>query len=294
MKAVARALGIARSNLVARLPSAKAARAGDAEIAGPVRPDNTNSASPSTTSLADATLLSRVQRLVGERPSYGYRRVTAMLNRQASQEQPRVNHKRVYRVMRRERLLLERSTGRPRRVHDGVIVTLKSNLRWCSDTFELWCWNGERVRVGFSLDCCDREVMGYVATRGFVTGQMIRDLMVHSVTARFGPQARGVPHPVEWLSDNGSVYTANETVEFAESLGFLVCTTPPYSPESNGMAESFVKGFKRDYVYLDDRYTADEVLSKLPAWIADYNQVRPHKGLNMLSPTEYRTLNQTA
>ena len=294
MKAVARALGIARSNLVARLPSAKAARAGDAELPAPVPPENANSASPSTTSLADATLLSRVQRLVGERPSYGYRRVTAMLNRQASREHPRVNHKRVYRVMRRERLLLERSTGRPRRVHDGVIVTLKSNLRWCSDTFEIWCWNGERVRVGFSLDCCDREVMGYVATRGFVTGQMIRDLMVQSVTARFGSQARGVAQPVEWLSDNGSVYTAKETVDFAESLGFIVCTTPPYSPESNGMAESFVKGFKRDYVYLDDRRTADEVLRKLPVWIADYNQVRPHKGLNMLSPTEYRTLNQAA
>jgi putative transposase len=74
----------------------------------------------------------------------------------------------------------------------------------------------------------------------------------------------------------------------------LVCTTPPYSPEPNGMAEAFVKGFKRDYVYLDDRQTADEVLRKLPAWIADYNQVRPHKGMKMMSPTEYRTLNQAA
>ena len=290
MKAVARALRVARSNLAARLAavagsagpeSPEASRAGDADP----------STSPSTTSLAESMLVSRVQRLVGERPSYGYRRVTAMLNRQA---QPRVNHKRVYRVMRQHKLLLERSTGRPHRVHDGVIVTLKSDLRWCSDTFELWCWNGERVRVAFSLDCCDREVIGHVATRGFVTGEMIRDLMVQSVTARFGPQARVVPHPVEWLSDNGSVYTANDTVDFAESLGFLVCTTPPYSPESNGMAESFVKGFKRDYVYLDDRHTAAEVLRKLPGWIADYNQVRPHKGLNMMSPTEYRTLNQAA
>jgi transposase InsO family protein len=276
---------VARSNLIERLstvPSVpQAARAGDAEP----------SASPSTTSLADSMLISRVQRLVGERPSYGYRRVTAMLNREA---QRRVNHKRVYRVMRYEKLLLERSTGRPKRVHDGVIVTVNSDLRWCSDGFELLCWNGERVRIAFSLDCCDREVIGYVATRGFITGEMIRDLMAQSVTARFGANARTVPHPIEWLSDNGSVYTANDTVDFAESLGFLVCTTPPYSPESNGMAESFVKGFKRDYVYLDDRHTALEVLGKLPGWIADYNHVRPHKGLNMMSPVEYRTLNQAA
>ena len=290
MKAVARALGVARSNLAVRLAAA-AAWSGPQVPTAPRAGDGVPSPSPSTGSLADATLISRVQRLVGERPSYGYRRVTAMLNRQP---QPRVNHKRVYRVMREQKLLLERSTGRPHRVHDGVIVTLKSDLRWCSDTFEIWCWNGERVRVAFSLDCCDREVIGHVATRGFVTGEMIRDLMVQSVAARFGAEARAVSHPVEWLSDNGSVYTANDTVDFAESLGFLVCTTPPYSPESNGMAESFVKGFKRDYVYLDDRHTAGEVLRKLPDWIADYNQVRPHKGLNMMSPTEYRTLNQAA
>jgi hypothetical protein len=41
-----------------------------------------------------------------------------------------------------------------------VIITLKSNLRWCSDSFEIRCWNGERVHVAFSLDTCDREVIG--------------------------------------------------------------------------------------------------------------------------------------
>lgn len=215
-----------------------------------------------------------------------------MLNRE--QQQARVNHKRVYRVMRQHKLLLERSTGRPLRVHDGEVITLKSDLRWCSDAFEIKCWNGERVRVAFSLDCCDREAISYVATPGFISGEMIRDLMVQSVEARFGAEARQVPHPVEWLTDNGSVYTSDDTVDFAVNLGFLVCTTPPYSPESNGMAESFVKGFKRDYVYLDDRHTAAEVIAKLPAWFADYNQIRPHKGLKMKSPSEYRSLNQAA
>ena len=42
---------------------------------------------------------------------------------------------------------------------DGVIITLKSKLRWCSDSFEIRCWNGERIQVAFSLDCCDREAM---------------------------------------------------------------------------------------------------------------------------------------
>ncbi|AYO69633.1 TPA: DDE-type integrase/transposase/recombinase [Klebsiella pneumoniae] len=42
------------------------------------------------------------------------------------------------------------------------------------------------------------------------------------------------------MTDNGSCYIADATRTFAVSLGFIVCTTPVRSPESNGMAESFV------------------------------------------------------
>jgi hypothetical protein len=48
--------------------------------------------------------------------------------------------------------------------------------------------------------------------------------------------------------------------------GFIVCTTPSYSPESNGMAEAFVKTFKRDYVYLHRRESASSVMAQLPTW----------------------------
>ena len=53
-----------------------------------------------------------------------------------------------------------------------------------------------------------------------------------------------MPHPLEWLTDNGCCYTAKETRAFASSLGFVVCTTPVRSPQSNGMAEAFVKTLK--------------------------------------------------
>ena len=82
------------------------------------------------------------------------------------------------------------------------------------------------------------------------------DSRPHGREHRFGAGVMRVPHPGEWLSDNGPPYTANETRAFGASLGFLVCPTPAYSPESNGMAESFVKTFKRDYVYLHKIETA--------------------------------------
>ena len=67
------------------------------------------------------------------------------------------------------------------------------------------------------------------------------DMMVQAVDHRFGPEARKLKSAIEFLSDNGSIYTSDETRAFGAEIGFIVCTTPPYSPESNGMAESFVK-----------------------------------------------------
>ena len=85
----------------------------------------------------DERYLGRIRTITDGRPTYGYRRVTAVLNRIVEVEgAPRVNG-----------LLLPKHTGKPVRTHDGTVVTLKSNLRWCSDGMEIPCWNGERIRV---------------------------------------------------------------------------------------------------------------------------------------------------
>ena len=129
--------------------------------------------------------------------------------------------------------------------------------------------------------------MSYIATTAGVSGEMIRDLIAETIEFRFGLVDQ-VPHPIEWLSDNGSVYTAFDTRRFALSMGLVVCTTPVQSPESNGMAEAFVKTFKRDYVHVNCLDNANIVLAQLPGWIEDYNENAPHKGLKMKSPREYR------
>lgn len=242
----------------------------------------------------DEDLLRLISEILDERKTLGYRRVLVFLNRRLEAEGcARVNHKHLYRIMRVNGLLLARYSGkRPTRAHDGKVVTLKRNTRWCSDGFEIACDNGEVVRVAFALDSCDREVIGHVATTGGISGSMIRDLMLESVERRFGMAA--TPHPVEWLSDNGSCYTARDTVEFASWLGLLSCFTPVRSPESNGMAESFVKTFKRDYVHANECPDALSVMNALASWFEDYNEFAPHKGLRMLSPREFIRLSTTA
>jgi putative transposase len=236
---------------------------------------------------ADDVMLTLIRGIVDQRPTYGYRRITVLLNEELKKEgQKRVNHKCIYRIMKKNGLLLQRHTGRPNRTHSGQIITLRSNTRWCSDTFTIQCWNGDKVLVAFSLDTCDREAMRYVASTVGIDGAAIRDLMVETVEYRFSKDLK-MPCKIQWLSDNGPCYTAKETVEFGRTLGFEICTTPAYSPESNGMAEAFVKTFKRDYVWVGNLKDAQTVMEQLPTWFEDYNECAPHKGLKMRAPRQF-------
>jgi putative transposase len=234
MKAVADTLGVARSNL-----AAQAKRGGS-----PPRPPYRKA--------GDAELLARIRPLVDARPSYGYRRITALLNHQAEADAlSRANHKRVYRMMQRAGLVLAPHTGRGRqRPHDGEVATPASNgagPRTCSRSRA-----GTATRSGSlspSTPTTARSSPGPPA-RG-IGGVAVRDLMLLAVERRFGTLA--APQAVEWLADNGSCFTEHETLAFAHAIGLVPCFTPVRSPESNGIAEAFVKTFKRDYVRLNAR-----------------------------------------
>jgi hypothetical protein len=120
---------------------------------------------PRYTKSDDVWLLEMIRKITDLRPTYGYRRVTALLNIELKNaEKTNVNHKRIYRIMKAAGLLLQRHTGKPTRTHDGEIITLYSDTRWCSDAFSVQCWNAERVHVAFSLDTCDREVIRYISS----------------------------------------------------------------------------------------------------------------------------------
>lgn len=238
----------------------------------------------------DPMVLKSILEATKTRATYGYPRVTAVINRTRRLELlPPWNEKRILRVMQLNGLVLQKSVSpKPKRPHLGQVITIKSNMRYCSDILEIRCWNGEKVFVGFSLDCHDREAMAYVAEkRPLFHGDIMR-LMDETVTHRYGEYIEKLPSPVQWLSDQGPQYKAFETITYGAAWGFDVRTTPAYSPESNGIAEAFVKLFKRDYVYTNELWTAESVLRRLPEWFSDYNRNHPHSGLQMKSPLEYR------
>ncbi|WP_411696253.1 IS3 family transposase [Escherichia coli] len=236
----------------------------------------------------DTDVLRRIHHVIGELPTYGYRRVWALLRRQTELDgMPAINAKRIYRIMRQNALLLERKTAVPpsKRAHTGRVAVKESNQRWCSDGFEFRCDNGEKLRVTFALDCCDREALHWAVTTGGFNSETVQDVMLGAVERRFGSELPA--SPVEWLTDNGSCYRANETRQFARMLGLEPKNTAVRSPESNGIAESFVKTIKRDYISIIPKPDGLTAAKNLAEAFEHYNEWHPHSALGYRSPREY-------
>jgi transposase InsO family protein len=277
MKTVCRALGLARSHLHDLYR----------------RPAEWSDSRSGRTPANDSQLVAEIRQQISDLPSYGYRRACALVNRQRAQEgAARVNPKRAYRVMAKAGLLLPKAPRRRQssRPHDGKVAVERSDLRWCSDGFEIKCDSGQTVTTTFAKDCCDREVMAWRAWEGKgLPGEPVREMLIEAVERRFGTvEAIPADHELEFLSDNGGAYIAVDTRSVARQLGLRPINTPVCSPQSNGMAESFVNTFKRDYVSRMDLTDARTVMAQLPAAFEHFNEVHPHSSLKMRSPREFR------
>jgi transposase InsO family protein len=132
--------------------------------------------------------------------------------------------------------------------------------------------------------------MAWRAWRGKgLPGEPVREMLIEAVEKRFGTvEAIPPQHTLEFLSDNGGAYIAEDTRRIARSLGLKPINTPVCSPQSNGMAESFVNTFRRDYESRMDLADAPTVLAQLAAAFEHFNEVHPHSSLKMRSPREFR------
>ncbi len=277
MSTVCKLLGIARSHVHERLTRPAAWQDGRS-LRDPI---------------GDEMLAQEVKEQIADLPTYGYRRACALVNRhRRAAKRPVVNHKRLFRVMKQAGLLLPKAPKRKvsSRPHDGRVAVDESDRRWCSDGFEIRCDSGEIVTNAFVEDCCDREIMAWRAWPGRgLPGDPVREMLIEAVEKRFGA-IEAVPdgHRLEFLSDNGGAYIAHDTKSVARALGLAPIRTPVCSPQSNGIAESFVNTFKRDYVSRMDCKDARTVMRQLAQAFEHYNEVHPHSALKMKSPREFR------
>jgi len=97
------------------------------------------------TPVRDEEVLAQVREHIAQLPSYGYRRACSLLNRQrTASDLSRVKHKRVYRLMARNGLLLPKALRRKQSssLHVDKVEVPSSDHRWCSDSFEIKCDSG--------------------------------------------------------------------------------------------------------------------------------------------------------
>ena len=229
-------------------------------------------------------VLDGIREIIKERPvSYGYRRIHALLKARGII----CNPKTVNRYMAQRLWLSSHRERRHRngRRHEGVVAVEEPNKRWASDITVIKAWNGEKGRFAVLIDCADRQILSYRWNKRILAYD-IQDMLIEAVKKRFGTE-RISSGSIEFLSDNGPEYIHRILKKFLENVGFTVCKTPIRSPESNGLVESFFRGFKRDYVYQSECETFEAVSMMIGSWIEDYNTKAPHGSLGMLTPVKF-------
>ena len=228
-------------------------------------------------------LKNAVLAITKKKATYGVPRVLAILKRDYDIFETTYL---VDRFMKEEKLLIKKNRTRgSSRPHTGKISVKNSNTRWASDITSIKCWNGEKIRVAIIIDCCDRSIISWKAG-AHMQACDIELMLQEALFTRFG---ENLPEKdkLDFLHDNGPEYIEKGLKKQLNIWGIKDCNTPTYSPQSNGMCESFNSTFKRDYVYENCLDTPEIVMGKLQEWIDDYNSYAPHSALNMKTPQEF-------
>lgn len=124
-------------------------------------------------------LVAELRPVIDQRPTYGYRRVTALLTgRGAKMAGPWSTQARPQSDAAERTDPSKDSSAahpHPRRRR----CCLRSNIRWCSDHLEIHARDGEVVRIVSVFDACDREIIAWSAVANAdISGEMVCDLMI--------------------------------------------------------------------------------------------------------------------
>jgi putative transposase len=224
----------------------------------------------------DGDLRERLKALAAERRRFGYRRLHVLLRREGHA----VNRKRVQRIYREERLMVRRRGGRKRAI--GTRAPLErpasANGCWSLDFVSDQFTDGRRFRILAIEDVCTRECLALVADTSISGRRVAREL--DAVIAR-----RGRPGTV--ISDNGTEYTSNAILAWADERKVGWHYIAPGKPQQNGFIESF-NGRLRDELLNETLFRSlPHARAVLEAWRRDYNEARPHSKLGWMTPRDY-------
>lgn len=229
----------------------------------------------------EAALTRRLRELVRQRPRFGYRRLTALLQREGWQ----VNAKRIQRLCRREGLKVRRKR---RRVRALGTADNACHVRRAERPNHVWCWDFafDRTTSGTTLkwlsivDEFTRECLTLKVDRS-ITSEDVIDTLAELFAMR------GVPECIR--SDNGPEFIAQAIQSWLGRLQIDVLYIEPGSPWQNGYAESFHSKLVDEFLSQEEFESRASARRLTTAWQEDYNHHRPHSSLGYLPPAEFAT-----
>jgi len=226
----------------------------------------------------DAGLRARLRALASERRRFGYRRLHILLRREGIE----LNHKKLFRLYREERLTVRRRGGRKRALGTRAPMTLPQgpNQRWSLDFVADQLADGRRFRILVVVDDFTRECLALVVDTSLSGVRVARELDALIIT-----RAR----PLMIVSDNGTELTSRAILQWQEDHGVEWHYIAPGKPMQNGFVES-LNGRFRDECLNEHLFRSLPAARRLIAeWRIDYNARRPHTSLGGLTPNEFAT-----
>jgi putative transposase len=222
----------------------------------------------------DAGLRQRMKAIAEVRRRFGYRRLHVLLKREGYV----INHKRLFRLYREEKLAVRRRGGRKRAIgtRAPMLVPMAPNERWSLDFVSDQLTDCRRFRILTIVDDCTRESLALVADTSLSGVRVARELDRLMIE-------RGKPKMI--VSDNGSELTSNAILTWADHARVDWHYIAPGKPTQNAFIESF-NGRLRDELLNETLFTSLARIA-LGCWRADYNDARPHSQLGWKTPSEF-------
>jgi len=231
-----------------------------------------------TTRADDAGLRQRMRAIAHERRRFGYRRLHVLLKREGYV----INHKKLFRLYREEKLAVRRRGGRKRAIgtRAPMLVPVAPNDRWSLDFVSDALGDGRRFRILCVVDNFSRECLATVVDTSLGGVRVVRELerLVNE---------RGTPEVI--VSDNGTELTSCAVLRWATArLDWHYID--PGKPVQNAFIESFNSRLPDECLNEHVFLTLAEARATIDAWRHDYNHLRPHSSLGALTPTEFAVL----
>jgi len=234
----------------------------------------------------DEVLAERLRQLIAMHPTFGYRRLWALLRFGAGLK---INRQAVYRVLRLKGWFVYQRTITPRpRVQARRSRAQRSDERWAMDVTHIPCGADGWGHLTAVIDCHDREITGFeFALRG--RAKEAERALEEACLARFGTLRPVGSTPVV-RSDNGLIFQSRRFRAACRDYRLRQEFITPYTPEQNGIVERFFRSLKEECVWQSNFGTFTEAHTAIAQWINWYNTDRPHQALGYRSPRQFRAL----